>query len=136
MQYSNLIDFATQAMQKAYAPYSNFKVGAALITNDGKIFSGCNIENASYSPTICAERSAFANAINSGELSFSAIAVVGGKNGNITECITPCGVCRQFMAEFCDASFKVICWDGHKSTIYTLGDLLPNSFSAKNISKE
>lgn len=124
-----LIDKAKQAMQKAYAPYSGYKVGAALLCDDGKIFLGCNIENSAYSPTICAERAAFAAAITAGQRKFSAIAVCGGKDGSIDGVFPPCGVCRQVMAEFCRPDFKIylVTKDGYEET--SLGQLLPNSFS-------
>lgn len=135
MNQAELIKHAVSAMKKAYAPYSNFCVGAALLTKDNKVYTGCNIENASYSPTICAERCAFSTAISQGNREFSAIAVVGGPKGVVTKAITPCGVCRQFMVEFCDSNFKVICWDGKDITEYTLEELLPNSFSNHDISE-
>lgn len=136
MNQEELIKHAVKAMEKAYAPYSKFCVGAALLTKKGNVYTGCNIENASYSPTICAERCSFSTAIAHGENEFSAIAVVGGRKGVVTKSITPCGVCRQFMSEFCDADFKVICWDGKNIIEYQLGDLLPYSFSNFDISEE
>lgn len=124
-----LIELAKAAMEKAYAPYSGYKVGAALLCKDGSVFQGCNIENAAFSPTICAERAAFAAAVSAGKREFTAIAVCGGKDGNITGVFPPCGVCRQVMKEFCGEDFKVylINPDGYEQT--TLGQLLPYGFS-------
>ena len=124
-----LIEKAKAAMEKAYAPYSGYKVGAALQCSDGSIFVGCNIENAAFSPTICAERAAFAAAVSAGKREFTAIAVCGGKDGKIQGAFPPCGVCRQVMREFCSDDFKVylIAENGYEET--TLGQLLPNSFS-------
>ena len=124
-----LIKRAKEAMGRAYAPYSGYQVGAALLCADGSIFEGCNIENAAFSPTICAERAAFAAAVSAGQREFTAIAVCGGKDGNITGVFPPCGVCRQVMKEFCGEDFKVylIKPDGYEET--TLGKLLPQSFA-------
>lgn len=120
-----LLELARQARENAYAPYSNFAVGAALLCKNGKVYTGCNVENAAYSPTLCAERVAFGKAVSKGERDFVAIAVVGGKRGEKTAPCTPCGVCRQVMAEFCKPDF-VICTEGEE---YTLEDLLPDGFS-------
>lgn len=124
-----LMEKAKQAMEKAYAPYSGYKVGAALLCKDGTVFTGCNIENASFSPTICAERAAFAKAVSEGYREFSAIAVCGGKDGVIAGLFPPCGVCRQVMREFCSQDFPVylIKEDGYE--LRTLAQLLPDSFS-------
>ena len=100
MTGEKLLELAIHAMEKAYAPYSGFKVGAALLCADGTVYQGCNIENASYSPTNCAERTAFFKAIYAGHRDFTAIAVCGGKDGEITGYFPPCGVCRQVMREF------------------------------------
>ncbi len=116
----NLLNKAEKMLENSYAPYSGYRVGAALLCKNGKIYTGCNIENVSFSPTMCAERVAFAKAISEGERDFSAIAVVNDKN---TPC-TPCGVCRQVMSEFCDENFKIITKDKE----YTLSALLPDSF--------
>ena len=124
-----LIEKAKQAMEKAYAPYSGFQVGAALLCADGSIYTGCNIENASYSPTICAERTAFAKAVSEGKRDFKAIAVCGGKGGVITGLCTPCGVCRQVMAEFCKEDFRVILVKPDGDEERTLSQLLPDSFT-------
>lgn len=129
----SLIEAAVNALSFSYSPYSNFKVGAALLTKDGKIYTGANIESASYTPTICAERVAFFTAVHSGEKEFSAIAVVGGKEGVINAFCPPCGVCRQVMTEFCDPDFEVVLFDGDNEKIMTLGELLPESFTKSNI---
>lgn len=121
---------AEQAMEKAYAPYSGFRVGAALLTKNGKVFTGCNIENASFSPTICAERTAVAKAVSEGEREFAAIAVVGGKDGVITGICPPCGVCRQVLSEFCHGEMPVYLGKGNgEFEALTLKDLLPLGFS-------
>lgn len=125
-----LVMQAEQAMELAYAPYSGFKVGAALLTKNGKVFTGCNIENASFSPTICAERTAVAKAVSEGEREFAAIAVVGGKDGVITGICPPCGVCRQVLSEFCDGDMPVYLGKGKgEFETVTLKDLLPLGFS-------
>ena len=124
-----LIEKAKQAMEKAYAPYSGFQVGAALLCADGSIYTGCNIENASFSPTICAERTAFAKAVSEGKRDFTAIAVCGGKGGHITGLCTPCGVCRQVMAEFCKEDFQVLLVKPDGYELRTLAQLLPDSFA-------
>ena len=129
-----LIDAAINARQRSYSPYSNFAVGAALLTQNGKIYSGANIESASYTPTVCAERVSFFNAITNGEREFQGIAIVGGKASDaISAYCSPCGVCRQVMAEFCDPDFEIILFDGTAPKVYTLGELLPESFSKDNI---
>ena len=125
-----LINAAKEAAENAYAPYSHFTVGAALLCKDGKVYTGCNIENASFSPTNCAERTAFFKAVSEGERDFTAIAVVGGKDCNFTDYCSPCGVCRQVMAEFCSESFRVILGkEGKDFRVITLRNLLPDSFS-------
>ena len=129
MNPTKLCELAKEAMTHAYAPYSGYKVGAALLCADGTVYQGCNIENASYSPTNCAERTAFFKAIYDGQRDFEAIAICGGKDGVITGLFPPCGVCRQVMREFCREDFKVymITPEGYESR--TLADLLPDSFS-------
>lgn len=132
MSAEQLLSMAQEAMTHAYAPYSGYKVGAALLCGDGRVYRGCNIENASYSPTNCAERTAFFQAIYDGHRDFVAIAVVGGKDGVITGAFPPCGVCRQVMREFCGDEFVV--YIGGKNGDYetlTLAQLLPYSFSAQ-----
>ena len=124
-----LIDKAMSARELAYSPYSDFCVGAALLCSDGDIFEGVNIENGSYGGTICAERSAFCAAISAGKKEFSAIAVVGGKRGKqISQLCPPCGICRQFMSEFCSAEFPVLLYDGQDVKEMALGALLPEAF--------
>ena len=127
-----LCELAKEAMLRAYAPYSGFKVGAALLCADGTVYQGCNIENASYTPTVCAERTAFFKAISEGNREFAAIAICGGKDGVITGRFPPCGVCRQVMREFCRDDFPVylVTPDGYEAV--TLADLLPYSFSAED----
>ena len=125
-----LIHVAKKAMEAAYAPYSGYKVGAALLCADGTVFTGCNIENASFSPTICAERTAFAKAVSEGQREFIAMAVCGGKDGVITGLFPPCGVCRQVMREFCREDFVVYLADREGAyQTRTLSQLLPDSFS-------
>lgn len=129
MTPERLVELAKAAMTHAYAPYSGYKVGAALLCADGTVYQGCNIENASYSPTNCAERTAFFKAIYDGKRDFQAIAVCGGNDGIITGKFPPCGVCRQVMREFCNEDFKVymITPEGYEKR--TLAELLPDSFS-------
>lgn len=131
MTPEELLTLAKEAMGRAYAPYSSYKVGAALLCADGTVYQGCNIENASYTPTVCAERTAFFKAVSDGKRDFSAIAVCGGKDGVITGTFPPCGVCRQVMREFCDDHFLILMAgaDGTFET-HTLADLLPFSFRA------
>lgn len=131
MTKEELVALAKEAMTHAYVPYSGYKVGAALLTKDGRVYQGCNIENASYTPTVCAERTAFFKAVYDGARDFAAIAVVGGKDGEITGFFPPCGVCRQVMREFCGDDF-IIYFGGAKGEIktLTLNDILPYSFSA------
>ena len=126
-----LIEAAKEAMTHAYVPYSGYTVGAALLTSDGRIYQGCNIENAAFSPTICAERTAIFKAVYDGVRDFRAIAVVGGKGGRITGIFPPCGVCRQVLREFCKDDLTVYL-GGADGTyqIRTLSQLLPDSFSA------
>ena len=122
---------AVEAMGRAYAPYSGYLVGAALLTADGTVYQGCNIENASFTPTVCAERTAFFKAIYDGKRDFRAIAVVGGKGGTVTGFFPPCGVCRQVMREFCRDDFEVyLVGKDNEIKALTLKDILPYSFSA------
>ena len=128
MNHEQLAQLAKEAMEKAYAPYSGFRVGAALLASSGKTYLGCNIENSSFSPTICAERTAFAKAISEGEREFTAIAVAGGKDGIIEGTFPPCGVCRQVMQEFCGSDFLILMVKPDGVEEVTLGDLLPYGF--------
>ena len=132
MTAEKLCELAIEAMHHAYAPYSGFKVGAALLCKDGSVYQGCNIENAAYGPTNCAERTAIFKAVYDGHRDFAAIAVCGGKDGVITGAFPPCGVCRQVMREFCDDAFQIylVRENGNFDTV-TLAQLLPYSFSAK-----
>ena len=117
-------------MAHAYAPYSGYKGGAALLCADGTVYHGCNIENAAYSPTVCAERTAFCKAVYDGHRAFTAMAVCGGKDGVITGYFPPCGVCRQVMAEFCEDDFTVyLAGPDQTYRTYTLEALLPFSFN-------
>ena len=129
-----LVEKAIKAREASYSPYSSFAVGAALVTADGKIYTGANIESSSYTPTVCAERVAFFSAVHAGEKKFKAIAIVGGKAENpISEFCSPCGVCRQVMAEFCGKDFEIILSDGSSLRAYTLEELLPFSFGKDNL---
>ena len=131
MTPENLCQAAIEAMENAYAPYSGYKVGAALLCADGTVYRGCNIENASYTPTICAERTAFSKAVSEGHREFTAIAICGGKDGVITGRFPPCGVCRQVMREFCREDFLVYMITDSQGSYETrtLVQLLPDSFS-------
>lgn len=127
-----LLDLAKEAMMRAYAPYSGFFVGAALLTRSGKVYQGCNIENAAHTPTCCAERTAFFKAVSEGEREFAAIAVVGGRQGEITGLFPPCGVCRQVMQEFCGPDFPVYLGkENNQFVTVALKDLLPFGFSGR-----
>ena len=128
-----LMKLAEEARMLAYAPYSNFLVGAALLTASGKVYTGCNIENAAFSPTNCAERTAFFKAVSEGEREFVAIAVVGGKRGSEPSFCSPCGVCRQVMAEFCGGDFRVILGNSEKVESYVLADIFPLAFGAEKL---
>lgn len=136
MDDRSLVLLAEEARGHAYTPYSHWTVGAALLTEDGTVYQGCNIENAAYTPSNCAERTAFFKAIYAGERSFSAIAVVGGREGQpATEICAPCGVCRQVMREFCNLDdFRIIMGlsDGSSRSM-TLRELLPESFGPENL---
>ena len=134
MTDKELLSLAVKAMENSYSPYSGCKVGAALLTESGKVYLCTNIENAAFGPTICAERVAIFKAISEGEKDFSKIAVVGGKNGVINGIFAPCGVCRQVMREFCSDDFTVIM--GISETEYKslpLSELLPLSFSPEDV---
>lgn len=138
MTNEELILEAKKAREHAYVPYSHFQVGAALVTKSGKIYHGCNIENAAYAPTNCAERTAFFRAVYEGEREFEKIAIVGGAEGtDADELCAPCGVCRQVMMEFCDPkTFKIILANGEDRQVeYTLEELLPLGFGPDNLDK-
>lgn len=135
MTHRELCAAAEAARQTAYAPYSGCLVGAALLTASGKMYTGCNVENASYGATICAERTAFAKAISDGEREFEALAVAGGAAGEIRGGFPPCGICRQVMAEFCSPDFVVMVVTGADSyREYRLDELLPHAFDADSMS--
>ena len=135
MSLEELKAAAVAMLDRAYCPYSHFPVGAALECADGTVFTGCNIENAGYTATNCAERTAFFKAVSEGVKDFQAICVVGGKAGVLTEYAAPCGVCRQVMMEFCNPeTFQVIlAVDKEHYDVYTLKELLPLGFGPSNL---
>ena len=133
MTPQELIAIAVSAMDKAYAPYSGFQVGAALLCSDGTVYTGCNIENAAYSPTNCAERTALFKAVSEGRRDFTAIAICGGKNGKVTNLCPPCGICRQVLREFCKDDFPVYLAHKEGYKALPLGDLLPYSFGVDSL---
>ena len=129
-----LIENAEKARNSAYSPYSEFCVGAALLSSDGEVFIGANIENSSYGATICAERAAFSAAICQGKRDFDAIAVIGSeKNKKLQKYCSPCGICRQFMAEFCRENFEIVLFDGKEVKIKSLAELLPEAFNKESL---
>lgn len=130
-----LVQQALEARDFSYSPYSGFKVGAALLGKSGKIYTGCNIENAGYTPSNCGERTAFFKAVSEGEKEFKAIAIVGGKDLESLDYCAPCGVCRQVMMEFCDyESFQIILGKSSKEyKTYTLKEILPMGFGPNNL---
>ena len=130
-----LIDTALAQLDFSYAPYSGFNVGAALLAKNQAVYTGCNIENAAYTPTNCAERTAFFKAVSEGVRDFEAICIVGGKNKKATDYTAPCGVCRQVMMEFCNPkTFKIIrAIDRENYRVYTLEDMLPQGFGPANL---
>ena len=130
MHPEELCKLAIEAMAHAYVPYSGYKVGAALLCADGSVYQGCNIENAAYSPTNCAERTAIFKAVYDGHRDFTAIAVCGGKGGVITGAFPPCGVCRQVMREFCGDDFRIYLVNDKGFETVTLAQLLPYGFTA------
>ena len=130
MDAMTLINEAMLARENSYSPYSGFAVGAALLTGDGRIYRGCNIENGAYGPSICAERTAVFKAVSEGDRDFEAIAIVGGKAGEKPASFCPpCGVCRQVLSEFCKAELKVYLYDGNNIKESSLGELLPMAFA-------
>jgi len=136
MDRSELIRLALEARQRAYTPYSHFKVGAALLTKEGKVYQGCNIENAAYTPSNCAERTAFFKAVSEGDYNFAAIAIVGGaEDAKELELCAPCGVCRQIMMEFCDYNeFEIIlAKNPEEYKVMSLEELLPMGFGPANL---
>ena len=136
MKDRDLLTEALQARKMSWSPYSNYQVGAALLSSDGQVFRGCNIENAAYSPSNCAERTAFFKAVSEGVRDFVAIAIAGGPaDGPVTDYAYPCGVCRQVMAEFCDSvTFRIIVGrDENDCKVFTLGELLPWGFGPDSL---
>lgn len=134
-QIKKLIEMALEVREKAYVPYSHFRVGAALLCGDGSIYTGCNVENASYPASNCAERTAVFKAVSEGKREFTAIVVMGGMEGmkKLEDC-TPCGICRQVLAEFADESMLVLTGTSPEDyRKYTLAELLPHSFTGKNL---
>ena len=133
IDYKLLMHTAQEARNNSYSPYSHFRVGAALLTKSGKVYTGCNIKNAAYSVTVCAERTAIFKAVSEGERDFEALAIVGGRDGEIADFCAPCGVCRQVISEFCKKDFEIILGNEDKFEVYTLDLLLPYSFSDKDL---
>ncbi len=133
MTDSELMQLAVEARKNSYAPYSDFHVGAALLTKNGKVYTGCNIENAAYTPTNCAERTAVFKAVSEGEREFSAIAIVGGKGEELAELCAPCGVCRQVLSEFCEKDMRIILGNPECIKVYTFAELLPLSFGKNDL---
>jgi len=129
MDYKQLIEKAKEALENAHVPYSHYTVGAAVLTEDGNVYSGCNIENASYGATVCAERVAIFKAVSNGEKKMKAIALVTGAG----DFPTPCGICRQVMAEFAMDDFEIIMSNDEKTEIYKMDEILPLSFTSKNL---
>ena len=124
---------AISAREYAYAPYSGFKVGAALLAKNGKVYTGCNVENAAYTPTNCAERTAIFKAVSEGVKEFEKIAIVGGRYETIADFCAPCGVCRQVLSEFCDPDFPILLGTAEHFSVITLGQLLPHSFGKADL---
>ena len=131
--YQSLMETAAAAREFSYSPYSGYRVGAALLGKSGKVYGGCNVENAGYTPTNCAERTAIFKAVSEGEREFAAIAVIGGSGETVDPACAPCGVCRQVLAEFCSPDLPVILGSPENLRVLTLGDLLPFAFTKKNL---
>ena len=138
MTDQELIRRALLARERAYTPYSHFQVGAALLTRTGTVYPGCNIENAAYTPTNCAERTAFFSAVAQGERDFAAIAIVGGPQGDVLDYTAPCGVCRQVMMEFCDPdTFRILAARSPEDyRVFTLRELMLQSFGPADLAKK
>ena len=137
MTDQELIGFANAARKNAYAPYSGYTVGAALLLKSGEVVSGCNVENASFGATICAERAAIAAAVAKGERDFCALAVVGGKADRAaTTFFSPCGICRQTLREFCGEDFRILVGRGDEIRAFRLGEILPAGFGADTMEKK
>ena len=133
MTDQELMSLAVEARKQSYSPYSSYRVGAALLAKSGKVYLGCNIENAAYTPTNCAERTALFKAVSEGEQSFTAIAVVGGKGKELADFCAPCGVCRQALAEFCDGDFRVLLGTPNNIRVYKFKELLPFAFGRADL---
>lgn len=133
MENIELIKLASNARENSYSPYSGFSVGAALLTKSGKVYLGSNIENSSYTPTICAERVAFFKAVSDGERDFEAIAIIGGPKGTKGRFTAPCGVCRQVMTEFCGLDFKIVLGNENEAKAYTLSEIMPFAFTPDSL---
>ena len=133
MDIQNLIDCAAEVLQNSYSPYSNFKVGAALLTKSGRVFSGCNVENTSLGATVCAERTAFFKAVSEGETEFEAILITAVDKSGKQAAAYPCGICLQVMAQFCKPDFKIILDQNNKAKTVTLSQLLPNAFTGEQL---
>ena len=129
----DLLQLAMEAREMSYAPYSGFRVGAALVGKSGKIYKGCNVENAAYSPTNCAERTAVFKAVSEGEREFTAIAIVGGMDEAIADFCAPCGVCRQVLAEFCDKDFRLVLGNPDNLKVYSFEEILPFAFGKADL---
>ena len=128
MTDKELMNVAVKAREMSYSPYSNFRVGAALLGLSGKVYTGCNVENAGYTPTNCAERTALFKAISEGEREFLAIAIVGGLGDTLNDFCAPCGVCRQALSEFCGNDFRFILGNPNNIKVVTMEEILPYSF--------
>ena len=133
MTHGELMAIAAEARKASYSPYSGFKVGAALLGKSGKVYTGCNVENAAYTPTNCAERTALFKAVSEGERGFTAIAIVGGKGEETADFCAPCGVCRQVLAEFCDGDFTVVLGSPEHYEVFSFAQLLPFSFGKADL---
>ncbi len=131
--YKRLMTLANEMRNRSYVPYSHYRVGAVLVGKSGKEYMGCNLENAAYSPSICAERTAFAKAVSEGEREFKCIAIVGGREGEVSKDCSPCGVCRQVMAEFCDENFEVILGTPDDFKVYKFSEILPLTFTSNEL---
>ena len=133
LDYKKLMEKANEMRKTSYVPYSHFRVGAVLVTKDGKEYTGCNFENASFPATVCAERTAFAKAISEGEREFACIAIVGGREGEISPVCAPCGVCRQVMSEFCGSDFEVVLGTPDKFKVFKFDEVLPMRFTGDEL---
>lgn len=130
----DLCQKAIDMRSESYAPYSDFLVGSAVLTGDGSIYTGCNIENSAFGPSICAERTAIFKAVSEGHKDLVAIAIAGGKRDGDLQYCAPCGVCRQVMREFCNSSFRIyLAKSAQDYKEFTLGELLPESFGPENL---